>query len=353
MPDAPFDRRFAWKATAANGWIITGLFLDGWYHINRPEAESFFTPWHGILYSGVLVAMAVLGEHGLRARRRGAPLRAALPPGYGVVLLGGAVFLAGGLSDMAWHLTLGIEVGVEALLSPPHLVLALAGFLVFTGPLRHAWHGLGRHARPADLLPALVATGFALALLGFFTQYLHPFTHLYPTLSAAGGAGQDLLHAAGIAGIILYGATVAGAVLLLALRWRLPFGAATVVLGVSGGLMTTQRGTYALLPALLGAGLAVDGLLAWRPPGRDDVAATRLTAAGAPGLTVAAYLAALELVHGLTWSVHLVTGAVVVAAAAGSLVGLLLAPPAAVTDHADPLPEPHPDLLRDAQVVRD
>ena len=32
-------------------WMIAGLFLDGWAHRNE-KPETFFSPWHGILYSG-------------------------------------------------------------------------------------------------------------------------------------------------------------------------------------------------------------------------------------------------------------------------------------------------------------
>ena len=37
-------------------WLITGLYVDGWAHLNRPSEETFFTPWHGILYTGWLGA---------------------------------------------------------------------------------------------------------------------------------------------------------------------------------------------------------------------------------------------------------------------------------------------------------
>jgi hypothetical protein len=38
-------------------WLIVGVFIDGFAH-NHGEVESFFTPWHAILYSGY-VACAV------------------------------------------------------------------------------------------------------------------------------------------------------------------------------------------------------------------------------------------------------------------------------------------------------
>jgi hypothetical protein len=41
----------------ASGWVITGMVLDAWAHTHQC-LESFFTPWHGVLYSGFIVLMA-------------------------------------------------------------------------------------------------------------------------------------------------------------------------------------------------------------------------------------------------------------------------------------------------------
>ena len=36
-------------------WIIAGLYLDGSAHHHIPDLiETFFTPWHAVLYSGFL-----------------------------------------------------------------------------------------------------------------------------------------------------------------------------------------------------------------------------------------------------------------------------------------------------------
>ncbi len=35
-------------------WLLAGLSLDGWAHRNRPELESFFTPWHAVFYAGFI-----------------------------------------------------------------------------------------------------------------------------------------------------------------------------------------------------------------------------------------------------------------------------------------------------------
>ena len=170
--------RFDWVAVALAGWLIGGLHLDGWAHNHRPEMESFFTPWHGVLYSGFFALFGFLLGAGAGNWRRGHHWRRALPAGYGLSFGGGLVFLAGGLLDMLWHLVLGIEANVEALLSPPHLLIALGGTLLISGPLRAAWQRPAvagqTGARWLQLLPALLSLTLVLALFAFFTQFAPP-----------------------------------------------------------------------------------------------------------------------------------------------------------------------------------
>lgn len=39
--------------TVLAGWLMTGVYLDAWAHISRLP-DSFWTPWHAILYSGLM-----------------------------------------------------------------------------------------------------------------------------------------------------------------------------------------------------------------------------------------------------------------------------------------------------------
>ena len=316
-----------WWMTGAHLWILGGLFLDGWHHINDPGLETFFTPWHGVLYSGIGVAMAIMAERMRRNRLRGLRGLAAIPADYRLAAVGGAVFVAGGVIDMAWHEVLGVEVGVEALLSPPHLLLCVAGVLVFSGPLRAAWRTLPPAPPWRDVGPALLSLMGLVALLGFFTQYVSPFTHTYPTVVAGPGESVDLLAATGVAGIILTAATMTGAVLLALVRWRVPFGAVTVVVAGAALLMMTQRGTYELLPATLLAALAADVLVLRFPPAQRGGTAVRTAGVAIPVLVFSGYFATLALAGTLQWSIHLVTGSIVVAGAAGAFVAVLLLAP--------------------------
>ena len=51
-------RRHAYITLALSGWVTAGLVVDAWSHTYLPQLESFFTPWHALLYSGFLAMAA-------------------------------------------------------------------------------------------------------------------------------------------------------------------------------------------------------------------------------------------------------------------------------------------------------
>jgi hypothetical protein len=169
--------RFDSLMTICYAWLITGLYLDGWAHAHR-RIETFFTPWHLVLYSGFFVAAGCLGLLCLRNRLGGCGWRDTVPHGYGYSLLGATIFSVGGLADVVWHQLFGFERGVEALVSPSHLVLALGVALLLSGPLRAALARPPQH-RLLTQLPMILSWSFLLALLQFFTQYAHPFANAW------------------------------------------------------------------------------------------------------------------------------------------------------------------------------
>ncbi|MHA0034585.1 hypothetical protein ACXXDK_06500 [Deinococcus sp. PESE-38] len=131
-------------------WLLVGMFVDGWAHNQFGETlETFFTPWHALFYSGFLAVagwclfLAAQGwQRGLRGLR-------AFPEGYHLAALGVPVFGLGGIGDLIWHTVFGIEVGIEALLSPTHLMLFMGGVLIVASPLNAVWRSpVPRRAPP-------------------------------------------------------------------------------------------------------------------------------------------------------------------------------------------------------------
>jgi len=155
---------FDWLIAALSAWMIGGIHLDAWAH-HQFAVETFFTPWHGVLYSGFLALALVLVGAFVQHVLAGYRWQQAMPVGYELSLWGVVIFLAGGVGDLAWHTLFGIEVNIEALLSPSHLLLAVGGALLVTGPLRAAWMRPAVDPGWVALLPALVSIALLLALL--------------------------------------------------------------------------------------------------------------------------------------------------------------------------------------------
>lgn len=173
--------------------LVGGFFVDLWAHSHGRVDESFFTPWHAILYASAGLFGGVLLGVALRGRRRGAPIRSALPPGYGLSLIGAGLFLAAGLGDLVWHEMFGIEESVDALLSPTHLALAASGFLMVFGPVRSAWFKGAPTSFPG-WLPWVAGMTMGLSILGAFTEYAHPAIDAWPeALEKVDADRSDLL----------------------------------------------------------------------------------------------------------------------------------------------------------------
>ena len=314
----PQTLAFDTAAILLNTWLITGLFLDGWAHKHIPRLETFFTPWHAVLYSGFAVNGLFLLLALLRNRQRGHPWAQSLPPGYMLSLIGAIIFGVGGLLDLLWHLINGIERSLEALLSPTHLILALGGVLIVSGPLRSAWLTLPAAGRPRfTLTPALLSLAYIFSILTFFTQFADPIITSY-----ANRATYDDLKALGIVSILLQTAFLMGVLLLALSRWRLPFGAITLIITVHGILSAfLARHTDFLAVALLSAtiGILSDLLIHLLQPTPQRPAAFRAVAFAIPAL---AYVSG-----GLAWPINLWSGSIVMAGAVGLLLSFLVVPP--------------------------
>jgi hypothetical protein len=316
----PFD----WLMTLGAGWMLTGLYLDGWAHRHIPHLETFFTPWHGLLYSGFFFTFGLLGAVAWRNHARGWPWLESVPPGYRLSLIGMLLFFAGGLGDLVWHTLLGIEADIEALLSPTHLILAIGGTLIGAGPFRARWRRTDSDGGLTDLLPMLLSVVFGWSVLTFFTQYAHPFIHPW----ASGPMPQDPFNPErmGLSSILIQSAFMSGFMLLIVRRWPLPFGSLTIILTLNAGLMGILEMDFRFLAVGLPAGLAADGLIQlWKPSLNSTL--FRLFAFTLPAVYVACYFAVLALTGGLWWPVDLWAGAVTMAGIVGWLISYLVLPP--------------------------
>lgn len=319
-------------AVAFSAWMIVGLFIDGWAHDNN-RPESFFTPWHGILYSGFL---ASTGAALWSMRRHQGNFRidpAALPVGHGLTLLSLVVFGIGGIGDLVWHETLGVEVGVEALLSPTHLLLLVGGLVLLTGPLRAAWREDEPVVSLRSFLGPLLSLTFAMAVVGFFLIYVSPFVNRAASagFTRSPGAPHDhpasdageLLQLLGVASILLTTVVFVTGVHLLLRRWPTPpAGTFTVMLGLSVALFVAldefSQPSFVMLGLL--AGFAADAAVR-RVPDWSVGAAMVLV------LWTAYFALAAAFEGGVAWTAELWTGTTVVAVLVAVAIGFLASAP--------------------------
>jgi len=330
--------RFDGIMAVLSAWIVAGFYIDGWSHRHVTVLETFFTIWHVPLYSGY-VATACFTIAAIRqGTRKGAPWRQALPGGYGMAAVGLAIFAAGGMADMLWHELFGFEKAVETVISPSHLLIYIGVGLTVSGPLRAAWHrgdATAENAPPhvTDIWPALLSLTLLWSVFTFVTMFVHPFVGARPGLTnwtlvaSFGPTALGFASSEGLSGIVVQTAMMMGLTLLAIGRWRLPFGSLTAVFTGNAALVSLLDEQFLLiLPALVG-GLGADLLLRWLQPSAGRRWAYRLFAVAVPLMLYAGYFICLKAREGLGWSVHMITGGLVLAGITGWLLSYLVFPP--------------------------
>ncbi len=311
-----------------SAWMIGGGYLDGWAHSHGKVDMSFFTPWHAILYSGYLAAAIALCAAMIINQRRGLSWGQALPKGYELSLLGVAVFGLAGAGDMLWHIAFGIEKGIEPLFSPTHLLLAVGGTLIVSGPARAAWQRVKTERRDwVGFLPTVLSLTLFLSALTFILQFAHPFVHTWPLTGTNRPGNAELLIIDSASTILLQTGLLMGVILLALRRWSLPFGSLTLILTLNAALLSTQRDTYTLIIPALAAGLIGDVLLRVLKPSVSRVNAMRLFGFLLPVALWGLYFLTLATTQGMWWSIHVWTGTLFMAGCAGLLVSFLAVPP--------------------------
>jgi hypothetical protein len=335
-------------AAVLGAWFVIGLFLDAWAHNNLTELETFFTPWHGVFYSGFVAASAWMCWSVLQSLLAGRRGLAAVPVGYGLGLLGIPMFAIAGAGDLAWHTTFGIETSLDILFSPTHLLLVSSMMLIVTSPLRSAWADPATTREPGlrRLLPAVLSLAFAATLVLLFVQYANALVWLPEGIVAAlsnpldgTGVTDGPLPGDLVSGVAVTNVVLIVPLLLLARRWQPPPGTATILYlamaGVAGAV--TGFASSAMLLMIVLSGVCVDALLAWLRPGLPGRRDAFLAFAGLASLvTWALYIAVPSITVGRLPDVaEYWTGLPVVAALHALLLGVLAAPHARVDEPRD------------------
>jgi hypothetical protein len=289
-------------------WITSGLYLDGWSH-NVHKPETFFTPYHGLLYSGFLAAVL----WGVYEARRQTDTPA---PNDKLAMLGGVLFAVGGAADLVWHTVFGIEKDVAALLSPTHLTLMTGGILAASAPLRAARAGTAQDDRSLrHFLPVVLGLAVVAAVVAFFLQFASAFR-----LDVLPAKSQEMAQVYSVLAVLLTNAVLLGAAFYLRRFWTPPRGAFTLLFGLVA-FAQTGLGSFShialVVPALIGG--AVADRLADRP---------WLFGAAVPLALWGSWLAVFAALWGLHWEPEIWGGVLFFTALTGVGLAALTAPAA-------------------------
>jgi hypothetical protein len=301
--------------------VVAAVHADGRAHI-LGLPDSFFSPWHAFLYGGLALMILWLAIMSRRAARRAAERRfAVVPTGYGPAAVGAGVFAVGGVADMIWHLIFGVEFGIDALLSPSHLLLFIGGALLLSGPL------LAFRRRPTAGIPARIPA--LLALLGitgvaaFALSFLSAFFTEAPTIPLShepegteAHVVSEGLASAGLGSFIITSLVlVVPSVLLLRTRAWFP-GAFTVLvtaISVMASSLTGFRNLETVAAAFVSAALLDIAVVALRHRASERTIEL-MVAAGLPLLLWSGQLIVIAARYGLGWSAAMSSGVVLVSA---------------------------------------
>ncbi len=324
----PASLRFDWISAGLSVLLMVGLNVDIWAHNHDKVDNTFFTPWHAVMYGAFFIFGLYLTLSAMRNITRGYGLMTSLPRGYMLSLLGTFIFAFGGVGDMIWHTVFGIEQNTEALLSPTHLLLGTGFFLLFSGTIRSAWYRTEKTKTNqwVSLLPAVIGVAMCASLLMAFTQFANSTyngayagTNWVRDSRAPGWLTLPL----GISGILIQTAIMMGGLLFLVRNFRLPFGAVTLIVFVPGLLISFYQDTFQLLPGFLAAGVIGDVLLLILQPSAERQLQTGLFAFLVPAVYFTLFFISLNAIQGIGWRVHAWTGAIVFAGVTGLMVALL------------------------------
>jgi hypothetical protein len=307
-------------------WMTLGSYMDAWAHTHVIETlEGFFTPWHGFLYSGFALSGIWIARHKDL-------------PGYNIGFVGVIGFALGGAADLVWHTLYGIENDTVALISPPHIWLMVSHILIVSTPLIAMWRsGAARDITWREFLPAGLSAMGIVAAVSFMFMYETPFNDWLPSSEfATGEFGPATLYRiaqkGGVA-VFLWSAVIYTLPLLaLLLRWRPPFGAATLMLGVPAVAVAIVDPLILGEPVLALSGIAMgitaDLLIRSTDPSPARPRAFVTFGAVVPAVLALASLLLVGAVWGMGWPATLTGGSVVLSALVGACLAFLLTLPA-------------------------
>ena len=208
-------------------------------------------------------------------------------------------------------------------------MLFLGAPLIVTAPLHSAWDRRGSHDSWPNLIPAVASMTLTMCLVGFFLAFLWGTGFDQETRTPydpATGAGEVEL-IAGVATALVSTAVIFGGMGLMARRWRLPAGAAAVLLVVPDtAIIATFDHDRNGITAMFVTALIAEIWLARPDPDMWWPTTRRVLVVG-PAILWLAIFGLRSAYDIVAWQTELWTGTVILCAMTGAAIGLVLDPP--------------------------
>lgn len=320
---------------ACNIVTTVGLTGDIARHLQNPGNldGDFLSGWHLVLYGGVTAVAFWLGAGAIRKG-----------PGFvtsaGCTTIGFGLLAFGGVADALWHEQFGTEANVEALVSPPHLVVFAGLAFLLTSPVVILWHRPARYLGVVESTIALASVVSAVLVTSLFTGFLSPlasgmtlsFGYIEPMV---GESALDYDQVRGLGIVVWTTAVMVAAFTIVLVRFRPTVGLVGVSIFLCGAPSLAITDPDVIRPMVIGyavAGVVVEvmvGLLGRPTLGRAGAA---LTGAAMGSMLWASAFAMLARDDRLLWSEAMWGGSILLAGMVGAAVASLVALPAPTGD---------------------
>jgi hypothetical protein len=330
--------------------VVFGLAVDTRSHRESAQIDSFFTRSHALAYAASS-ACAVFLLYLVRKRQTAGHKRlAAIPLGLESAIAGLGVYVLGGIGDMWWHTTYGVEQELKILFSPTHLLLMCAMLMLAFGPIRSAWMAddnadaenaagdnsqLSRWTGLSRMWPVALAAGCITAVLNIFFTYSSPFETAVFTTKVPPLFGQfaQFLFTASTMAVFTHTVVFFGVMMLVMRRWELPLGTFLLAFAVPAGSMfvyfdwSYNRRITALLVGAVVCEIVNLALALIRSSWFTARTQFRVFAAITPPLFWSAYLLVTKNGDPISWSREQWTGTIIWTGIIGLGLSVLFLPP--------------------------
>lgn len=336
---APRNSRLDLLVSICALWSACGFLLDTWAHGHVP-VETFFTPYHGVAYSGIFAGATVIAVYAARG---------GIPQCYRIPLLGIPLFILSGIGDLGWHTLWGIEEGVDAVLSPTHMGLGVGILLISSAPIVSASINRAQLRTLWDQLPLIFSLAAWMELLHFGTAYaFDPGAGVLNAPPAASSFSPDYLTAlsihyyklgTGVLVVIFQSIIMSGFALFAGTRFALRPGALTLMY-LLGNFATAAAFTNdtplleTVIAMSLAAGIVGDFIMARQFRAGGPPRFYQALGVCVPAAYFAAYFIATAVTERIWWDWNVTLGALIWAGGAGFGLSLLVRPRAPHTEAA-------------------